>query len=499
MNLLNRKKNVVLLCLFFVLSILPVVADNASKVVKLSRFVEYYDVEGLPDDYVYRSKGGQPDFGSAKIINRELYSVGVGTGVVVTKTGLILTNAHVTNAYASPIISEAKDAEENVILGADKKPLKRIIVNLTPSYMFVAIKGKDFSDTKICFAAKILYEDDDFNDGMKDRAILSVTNFASEDSEKLPVIGNTVNPTELNLDFVEFENSFALFPVEKNVNIRNSDKNITMAGFYDRDDSNDFVEICGEVIGYQNEENLKLFHSCWVPGGISGGGIFYDDLLVAINTWDYSENFSRPMSIAQPIEWFFEPLLKVSYHSSDVQIPSLQLEWLDEDPTEKNNAIVKFLLRKGSNNAIPVTDGKLVAFLSDMSISDVQNYKKVSEQLDTAWEIVRLLGFYSVEEVSEKKGKSVKYVERLKNVTTSEDLRMLINESSQKFFKAWADKTFLCSIEEIWNKDGKVAIALPKNIKLNLVYLDSTGYEKGKWTLSLNDDYVQGEYMLNVK
>ncbi|MBR0098781.1 MAG: hypothetical protein IJP90_03600, partial [Treponema sp.] len=69
MNVLNRKKNIVILCLIFVFSLLPVVADNASKVVKLSRFVEYYDVEGLPDDYVYRSKGGQPDFGSAKIIN----------------------------------------------------------------------------------------------------------------------------------------------------------------------------------------------------------------------------------------------------------------------------------------------------------------------------------------------------------------------------------------------------------------------------------------------
>ena len=204
------------------------------------------------------------------------------------------------------------------------------------------------------------------------------------------------------------------------------------------------------------------------------------------------------MSIAQPIAWFFEPLLKISY-TSGIQIPNLPLDWLDDDFSCKDNAIVKFILRKGSNNAIPVTDGKIVAFLSDISISDVQNYKKVSVQLDTAWEIVRLLGFYSVEEVSEKSGKSMKYVERLKNVATTEDLRRLINEPSQKYFKYWTDKTFLYSMEEIWNKNGKVAITVPKNIKLNLVYLDSNGYAKGKWALDLNDDYVQGEYVLNIK
>ena len=436
MNVFNRKKNVVLLCLIFVFSLLPLVADNASKVVKLSRFVEYYDVEGLSDDYVYRSKGGLPDFGSAKIINRELYSVGVGTGVVVTKTGLILTNAHVTNAYSVPQIMEIKDSEGKILLGSDKRSLKRIVVNLTPSYLFIAMQNSEQNETKICYAAKVLYEDPYFNDGMKDRAILSITNLASEDSEKLPVVGKAVNPADLNLNFAEFENPFLLFPVGKKENLEKSARTISMAGFYDVGDSNGAVEINGEFIDYQNDENLKIFHSCWIPGGISGGGIFYDDLLVAINTWDYSENFSRPMSIAQPIAWFFEPLLKISY-TSGIQIPNLPLDWLDDDFSCKDNAIVKFILRKGSNNAIPVTDGKIVAFLSDISISDVQNYKKVSVQLDTAWEIVRLLGFYSVEEVSEKSGKSMKYVERLKNVATTEDLRRLINEPSQKYFKYW--------------------------------------------------------------
>ena len=80
-------------------------AKTLSAVVTLSSLIVTYDVEGLPDDYKYHTKGGKADFGEATIVSNSARLRHIGSGVVVTNDGLIISNAHVTRAASKPKIS----------------------------------------------------------------------------------------------------------------------------------------------------------------------------------------------------------------------------------------------------------------------------------------------------------------------------------------------------------------------------------------------------------
>ena len=79
--------------------------NTLASVVKLSSIVEIYEVEGLPSNYSYRTRGGKPDFGNASVLSRKEDIWSVGTGVIISETGTIISNAHVTRAHIKPEIA----------------------------------------------------------------------------------------------------------------------------------------------------------------------------------------------------------------------------------------------------------------------------------------------------------------------------------------------------------------------------------------------------------
>ena len=72
--------------------------NTVAATVKLMMMGNTYIVDGLPDDYEYQEyEDGEPNFGKA-VITETLNTVSTGTGVIVTKSGLLFSNAHVTDA-----------------------------------------------------------------------------------------------------------------------------------------------------------------------------------------------------------------------------------------------------------------------------------------------------------------------------------------------------------------------------------------------------------------
>ena len=101
--------------------------ETVASVVKLSSVIRVYTVDGLPDNYRYRTVGGEPDFGDARILSTEDVFVHVGTGVIVTESGLIMTNAHVYGAYIEPEILEKKN-DNGQVIGEEKGRLGKCSV-----------------------------------------------------------------------------------------------------------------------------------------------------------------------------------------------------------------------------------------------------------------------------------------------------------------------------------------------------------------------------------
>ena len=239
-------------------------ADTIASVVKLGRLVDRYVVEGLPSNYTYTTNRGRPDFGKARVLQHFQYFAHIGSGVVLTPDGWMISNAHV--ADETPVVENVIDTGGD--LGAKGKTYTIIEVPVMPGFMFVSVLNKDdLAQNKrnltLQYAARIMYSDPDFNNMIRDRAVLKIEKRASLNAKTgLPQTDGDI-PSSVKFSFVSLSDPFHGSILENWV------RSIGYPGTGDPA----FPAITkGENIGFQSVDNSDIIHTCYISGGNSGGG-----------------------------------------------------------------------------------------------------------------------------------------------------------------------------------------------------------------------------------
>lgn len=466
-------------------------ANTLSSVVKLSSGIRIYEVEGLPNDYKYHTKGGEPDFGNANVISVQEKVVHVGTGVVISKDGLIVSNAHVTRGYIEPEIISLKGDR----VGPNGKSIKMVIVNPLPNLMFVGITDKKRIENgddsqKLEYIALVLEEDIQY-DLYRDRAVLQIVATAHMNKDGSVEVDEKVS--SLNIPCATFANPFKT---------SFTDRKVRAIGFPGTGDPNRSARTTGELLGYDGENSSIILHTSYISGGNSGGGLFHKDNLIGINTWDKVEDKSRPLAETQPITYWIDLLLKAKWRYPGIELPEgIMVDWIADDPSGdsyKDEAQVMLTVVSASNKNAPVKNGTLYVHRTDTDIFDVMTYIEVANELDMAMAISYYLKNYTVEEVAKQYGISTSYVENFKSITNKNQLRSLVKQNLMSYFDEWYNGTFYCKKIELNDEEGKTAISVPKNSKMNVTYVSEDKKSFTTQTLTCGSKYLQGPFNFAV-
>ena len=467
--------------------------NTVASVVKLSSFYRVYEVEGLDDDYQYTETNDQPDFKGGKVIQQQPYYRHVGTGVVVTKTGLILSNAHVTSASTTPIIEVKKNPQGNPVYGADGKTVKYVGIPVSPQFMFVEapeITNLKKNDDSVClsYLAKILVEDNFYQNQYRDRSILQITDRVNIGPDGEPVI-ETSKKVMNNFPYVQMENPFSASFL---------DNKVKAIGFPGVGDPKRSAKTSGELLGYESTESSNILHSSWISGGNSGGGLFYNDKLIGINTWDNQSNPTRPLAVAQPVNWWTYLFIYAKWFYPDITLPEFNHDWALSDPstdTYRDMAYVKILVSYKANPKEIITKGQMLLFDADWDITQIIEYREYESYFDNCWEIVQALWNNSVKDTAAYYGISEDFAGKLKNITTRQELRAMMNENALKYFDVWQSRKFVYTFYSMEN-NGKMVLATDKGKKYELCYVDENGDVQDSYTLTCDYRTEQGPYTI---
>lgn len=475
-------------------SILP---NTIASVVKLSSLVHVYTVDNLNENYIYKEKDGYPDFENGIIVSEKEVLMHVGTGVVITPNGLIISNAHVTDCYSKPIINYKYNPAGNVVIGGSGNPVMEVIVPVYPNYMFVGVTKEDEivknnEKQKLSYLAEILLQDSDYNNQIRDRAVLQIVRTVNETSDKLPYINENYDIVPENLSYVELGNPF---------DIVYNENDVKAIGFPGVGDPNRASKTSGEFLGYESENYSNLLHTSWISNGNSGGGLFYRNKLIGINTWDNRNVTSRPVAIAQPISYWFQFFAYLKYLRPNVKLPEYDNHLIDLDPSYdeyKRKSCVTLSLVEKNNTKMPVSEGVVLVYRQDLSIDDIINYQQYEEYFNNVWNIVVALWNNPVEVVLENFDVSLDSLNILKNVSDKQELKSVLAEGDTVFYDWWAGKEFIYSLYDIFNNGNCIAF-LPNNTKVNISYVNPNGDISTKQVLKIENQHEQGPYVIKIK
>ena len=469
--------------------------ETVASVVKLSSVLKVYTVDGLSDNYHYKSINGEPDFGNAKVLSTEEVFVDVGTGVIVTAKGLILTNAHVFGAYAEPEIYVKKNPAGNVMTGKSGQPIKQVLVNQYPAHMFVGVcevenlkNNNDYQ--KLAYIAEKIIWDHDYKDYYRDRAVLQIVNKCELGDSGLPVIGEKCL-NAINIPFAKLANPFEHGYL---------DTRVRAVGFPGVGDPNRASKTSGELLGYEDDNHSNILHTSWISNGNSGGGLFYKDNLIGINTWDNHSNASRPVAIAQPNTYWNEFFAYTKYIFPSVELPDFSYDWVDTDPGKekyKNEVFVSLQLVHKENDEKVCRRGRLAVFNESFTRDSLEKYIQYSKDFETSWKIIKMLWEKNIDEVLEEVEIDKAFAYDLKNVTCDSDLRALLTPEYVPYYDLWCGSDFTYDIYTI-NISGKTVISVPKNSNIKMIYLDEDDNESAIYTLKVNDNKEQGPFIIKI-
>ena len=469
--------------------------ETVASVVKLSSLLKVYTVEGLADDYKFKTVNGKPDFGGAEVLLEEDDLVSVGTGVIVTPQGLIITNAHVFGAYLAPEIKTKKNPAGKPLIGKSGKAVKYVLVNQYPDHMFVGLCDverlkKNDERQRLAYVAEKIMWDSDYDNSIRDRAVLQIVNEASMNENQVPVIGKKCDD-KLSLPYSRLSNPFEYEYLEKKVRA---------VGFPGVGDPNRSSKTSGELLGYEDESTSNILHTSWISNGNSGGGLFYKDKLIGINTWDNQSNPSRPVAIAQPNTYWDEAFAYTKYIFPEVKLPSYSYDWVNSDPSSesyKNDVFVSVQLVHKEKANKPVTNGLLVVFRDDITKAYLEDYIENESQFKHLWDIIELLWKYNIDEVIEKISIDKEIAYKLRSVTKRKELRQFLENDIVGFYDLWCSNEFVYDVYKITD-NGKAVLTVPKNSKLKLIYLYDDDSESKEYFLSIKSDMEQGPFIIKV-
>jgi trypsin-like peptidase len=466
-------------------------------VVKLGKVYDYFIVEGMPDNYIVSIKYDTPDFGGGYVTRRERVFQNIGSGVIVSPNGWVFSNAHVANDMGQFGI------EIQVIKGADGRPIKKngvsikgVAIPVDEGYMWVSMtKEEDLKNnirrSSLDYLARVIYVDSTFMDFRRDRAVLKIVAHA-----KMNLEDNLPEP----LDDISKSKSFPYVVQENPFDVSIRDPRIRSIGFPGIGPK-DFPTITtGEYQGPESNQSSHILHTAFIAGGNSGGGLFYKDKLIGINTWSKPDpGTGRSISSAQPITYWGYPIAAVRLWENAEQLPDIPVQWLNADPSKdsyKNRVYAGFNILSRSNEAVKVKNTGLLVFKKGVDITMATQYIEFEKAIKTYYGIkMALARGVTISQIASRLEMDYNTVNALA-AATEEQFNASLSVQQKQFLKILTNNEFYSAAVMIDN-DGQAVISVPpdQDYKLAVVFnaqkieiFDFTsGHEviQGPWTIKV--------------
>jgi hypothetical protein len=464
-------------------------SPTIASVVRLGKIFDIFYVQNMPENHKITIDYGVPNFGGGTVAKRMKQFMDYGSGVIVTPDGWLVTNAHVADDWTEESIM-TQDYKDNK--GAK---YKYVMIPAEPGYLWVTVSKE--SDVKnnvrkieLLYIAQTMYYDSDYMNYDRDRSLCKIIGTAK------------LNPAAQLPEMVSEDLTGITFPVSGLGNpfdLPIQDAYVTAMGFPGSGPQTFTTITKGEFMGYEYPDRSYLMHSAFISGGNSGGGLFFNDKLIGINTWDKSDATGRHISIAQPITYFGQAFAYVNLWYGTKNLPEVDPSWISADPSTdayKNKVYVGFDVVSSVNEKVALKDGYLMAFRKDIKKDQaydyldcttlIQNYRSVQSLLGTGYDVPTIAIFLGIDTQDAQM-----YADM-----TEDELKASLNDEQTKFFAIMQKGEFVANY---WNIDqyGQVLAAVPAGSDFSVTVL-CNGYKETDYTFTSSKKTMQGPYVLKV-
>jgi S1-C subfamily serine protease len=463
--------------------------ETIASVARLGKIYDVYLVSGMPFDHQVTINYGQPDFGGGKVVSTERTYMDIGSGVVVTPNGWIVSNAHVADDWTqdSYYIQPVQDPQGNY--------LTSVAIPANPGYLWVSLPTlEDIKNNvrriSIRYLARTWYIDWDYWRYDRDRAICKIVAHAKVNpTTKIPEMLEEITPND-TFPYTEIRNPFDI-PIRE--------PTITSMGFPGIGPQTNVTISKGDFIGFEATERSHMMHTAFISGGNSGGGIFYRDRLIGINTWDRSDARGRNISLAQPITYYGQPFAAIRLWYEVYDLPEIPSEWIDADPSTdryKDEVYVGFNVRSRVNEKVSLKNGVLVAYAKGVDLKDATGYVEFADYMNRYSAVQQYLRIgYDVASIAHYLQIDVSEVSTLAQMS-EQDLQSSLSADDKQYYNQWKSGKFYSAYWRI-DQNGQVLTALPPHEEFNIT-IQCNGYKDRTINFSTTREVVQGPWTVKV-
>ncbi len=463
--------------------------ETIASVARLGKIYDVYLVSGIPLDHEVTINYGQPDFGGGKVVSKERSYMDIGSGVVVTANGWIVSNAHVADDWTqdSYYIQPVQDPQGNF--------LTSVAIPANPGYLWVSLPTvEDIKNNirriSVRYLARTWYIDWDYWRYDRDRAICKIVAHAKMNpTTKIPEMLEEITPSD-TFPYAEIRNPFDI-PIRE--------PTITSMGFPGIGPQTNVTISKGDFIGFEATERSHMMHTAFISGGNSGGGIFYRDKLIGINTWDRSDARGRNISLAQPITYYGQPFAAIRLWYEVYDLPEIPREWIDADPSTdryKNEVYVGFNVRSRVNEKVALKNGILVAYSKEIDLKDATGYVEFADYMNRYSAVQQYLRIgYDIGSIAHYLQIEVSEVSTLAQMS-EQDLQSSLSAADKQYYKQWKSGDFYSAYWRI-DQNGQVLTALPPDKDFNIT-IQCNGYKDRTISFSTTREVVQGPWTVKV-
>jgi hypothetical protein len=470
-----------------------------SSVVQIGKIYNIFLVQGMPQGHRVTVNYGKPDFGGGKVVNQRSVFYNIGSGVIVTKNGWILSNAHVTDDWTPDAfwVQDVRDPQG--------RPLKAVSIPANPGYVWITMVTEEelkrrVRKNQLRYLATTNFIDWDYYKHERDRSVCKIIAHAKMNPQtNLPEKGEDFKSNE-EVPYTDLRNPFDIDIIEAGV---------TAMG-YPGIGPPQFITISkGRLQGYDDWRS-HIMHTAFISGGNSGGGLFYENKLIGINTWDRPEirpggQSGRNMSLAQPITYWGEAFAAVRLWYEVAELPVIPSEWVKADIYSKdpyvNQVYVGFNLRSRVNEKVSLKTGVVIGYRKDVSLEEaigfidfrdyIQKYEAVQQLAWMGHDLNAIAGYLNLSVPEAKTMAEMSWDELVGSLgkTGKKYLEILkpADGSVPKFFSGnWGV-----------DQNGQVVAALPPSSEVKLTVM-SNGYKQRTINFSTKGDIVQGPHTIKV-